>query len=107
MSSLYDKFKVSHHKSLMCNAPANGLAEAFNKILCNLLKKVVSKSKWDWHEKLGEVLWAYRTSYRTPTQSSPYALVCGVVAILPVKIQMLSLHIAIQEGFHGDEIVQL
>jgi len=34
----------------------NGLAEAFSKTLCNLLKKMVLKSKRDWHEKLGEVL---------------------------------------------------
>jgi len=40
----------------MYNAPANGLAEAFNKTFRKLLKKVVFKSKLDWHEKLGEVL---------------------------------------------------
>ena len=40
----------------MYNALAYGLAEAFNKILCNLLKKVVSKSNWDWYDKLQEVL---------------------------------------------------
>jgi len=65
----------------MYNAPANGLAEAFNKTLYNLLEKVVSKSKQDWHEKLGEVLRAYRTSYRTPSQSTPYALVHGVEVV--------------------------
>jgi len=41
MSSLYDKFKFSQHKSSMYNADANGLAEAFNNTLCILLKKVV------------------------------------------------------------------
>jgi len=51
----------------MYNALANGLAEAFNKTFCNLLKKVVAKSKRDWHEKLGEAVWAYRTTYKTPT----------------------------------------
>jgi len=43
----------------MYNAPANGLAETFNKTLYNLLKKVVAKSKRDWHERLREALWAY------------------------------------------------
>ena len=51
----------------MYNAPTNGLVETFNKMLCNLLKKVVAKSKKDWHERMGEALWAYRTTYRTPT----------------------------------------
>jgi len=49
------------------HAPANGLAKAFNKTLCNLLEKVVAKSKWDWHERLEEALWAYRTTYKTTT----------------------------------------
>lgn len=33
-----------------------GLAEAFNKTLCNLLSKVAVKSKRDWHKRLGEAL---------------------------------------------------
>lgn len=40
-----NKFGFKQYDSSMYNAPANGLAEAFNKTLCNLLKKVVSKSK--------------------------------------------------------------
>ena len=40
-------------------------------------------------------------------QSTPYALVYGGDAILPLKIQILSLRIAMQEGFHGDENYQL
>jgi hypothetical protein len=31
----------------MYNAPANGLAEAFNKTLCNILKKMENHSKKD------------------------------------------------------------
>jgi len=73
----------------MSNAPTNGLAEAFNKTLCNLLKKGVSKSKRDRHKKLGEVLWAYWTSYKAPTQSIYYALVYGVEAALALEIQIL------------------
>ncbi|KAL0459066.1 UNVERIFIED_CONTAM: hypothetical protein Slati_0533800 [Sesamum latifolium] len=57
---------------------SGGLAEAFNKTLCSLLKKVVAKSKRDWHERIGEALWAYRTTIRTPTQSTSYALVYRV-----------------------------
>jgi len=46
---------VDKRKSSMYNAPTNGLAEAFNKTLCNLLIKVVAKSKSDWHERLGRL----------------------------------------------------
>ena len=46
-TSLCEKFKFAQHTSLMYHAPTNGLTEAFNKTLCNLLKKVVVKSKRD------------------------------------------------------------
>ncbi|KAL0298748.1 UNVERIFIED_CONTAM: hypothetical protein Sradi_6534600 [Sesamum radiatum] len=91
----------------MYYAAANGLAEAFNKTLCNLLKKVVAKSKRDWHERIGEALWAYMTTVRTPTQATPYALVYGVEAILPLKQQIPSLRIAIQEGLTEEENAQI
>ncbi|KAL0308140.1 UNVERIFIED_CONTAM: hypothetical protein Sangu_2992600 [Sesamum angustifolium] len=66
--------------------------------LCNLRKKVVAKSKRDLHERIGEALWAYRITIRTPTQATPYALVYGVETVLPLEQQIRSLRIAIQEG---------
>ncbi|CAM8999249.1 unnamed protein product [Rhodiola kirilowii] len=103
MTNLCEKFKFKQYKSSMYNTPANGLAEAFNKTLCNLLRKVVGKSKRDWHEKIGEALWAYRTTYKTPTQATLYALVYGVEAVLPLELQIPSMRIAIQEGLSSDE----
>nr|XP_016464104.1 PREDICTED: protein NYNRIN-like [Nicotiana tabacum] len=69
---------------------------AFNKMLYNLLKKVVSKSKRYWHEWMEEALWAYRTTYRTPTQATHYSLVNGVEAVLPLERQIPSLRLVIQ-----------
>ena len=63
MTELYEKFEFKQYNSSMYNAAANGLTEAFNKTLGSLLKKVVSKRKRDWHERIGEALWAYRTTF--------------------------------------------
>ncbi|XP_070036468.1 uncharacterized protein [Nicotiana tomentosiformis] len=93
--------------SSMYNVVANGLAEAFNKTLCNLLKKVVSKSKRDWHDRMEEALWAYRTTHRTPTQATPYSLVYGVETVFPLEHQTHSLHLAIQEGITDEENARL
>jgi len=65
---------------------ANGLAEAFNKTIGKLLKKFVSKSQRDWDDKLGKCLWAYRTTVRTPTKATPFSLVYGCEAVLPLEI---------------------
>ena len=91
----------------MYHALANGLVEAFNKTLCNLLKKVIGRTKRDWHERISEALWAYRTTHRTPTQATPYSLVYGVEAVLPLESQIPSLRMAIQEGLTDEENAKL
>ena len=63
----------------------NGLTEAFNKTLYKLLKKVVSKSNRDWYDRMEEALWAYRMTYRTLTQATPYSLIFGTEAVLPLE----------------------
>ncbi|KAM2783878.1 hypothetical protein COP1_013318 [Malus domestica] len=107
MDELCEKFKFKQHKSSVYNASANGLAEAFNKTLCNLLKKVIGRTKRDWHERISEALWAYRTTHRTRTQATPYSLVYGVEAILPLETQIPSLRMAIQEGLTNEENAKL
>ena len=107
MTEPCEKFEFKQYNSSMYNAPANGLVEAFNKTLGNLLKKVVFKTKQDWHERIEEALWAYRTTFRTPTQATPYSLVYGVEAVLPLERQIPSLRIAIQEGLIGEENAKL
>ncbi|KAH0722547.1 hypothetical protein KY290_005202 [Solanum tuberosum] len=95
MNKICDLFGFKQCKSSMYHAATNGLAEAFNKSLCNLLKKVVSKSKQDWHERMEEASWAYRTTYRTPTQATPYSIAFGVEADLSLERQIPFLRIAI------------
>ncbi|XP_015081282.1 uncharacterized protein LOC107024857 [Solanum pennellii] len=90
MSSLCEKFSFKKHKSSMYNALANGLAEAFNKTLGNLLKKVVARNKRDWHERVGEASWVYRTTFRTATQAMLFSLVYGIEAMLPLEKQIPS-----------------
>ncbi|XP_070020751.1 uncharacterized protein [Nicotiana sylvestris] len=91
----------------MYNAAANGLVEAFNKTLCNLLKKVISKSKRDWHDRMEEALWSYRATHRTPTQATSYVLVYGVEVVLSLERQIPSLRLAIQEGITDEENARL
>ncbi|XP_050945118.1 uncharacterized protein LOC127150659 [Cucumis melo] len=91
----------------MYNTAANGLAEAFSKTLCNHLKKIVSKSKKDWQERISEALWAYRTTHCTPTGVTPYSLVYGVEVVLFLEREISSLRIAGQEGMTTKDNVKL
>ena len=60
----------------------------------------------DWSEKLPFALWAYRTSFRTSTGATPYSLVYGMKAVLPVEIEMGSLRVALEQQILEVEWVQ-
>src|SRR5436189_5251385 len=52
---------------------------------------------------MGECLWAYRTTIRTATKATPFSLVYGCEAVLPLEIQIPSLRIAIASGMTEEE----
>ena len=54
-------------------------------------------------DKLGEALWAYRTTVRTPTGTTTYSLIYGCEAVLPLEIQIPSLCIALATGMTTEE----
>ncbi|KAG9450556.1 hypothetical protein H6P81_010521 [Aristolochia fimbriata] len=63
MDHFCEKFRIQQQTSTAYKPAANGLAKAFNKTLCKILKKTIGANKRSWDEKLGEALWAYRTSF--------------------------------------------
>ena len=89
-----NKFRIQSVSSTVYYPATNSLAEAFNKTIEKLHKKFVSKSQRNWDDKLGECLWAYRTTVRTLTKVTLFSLVYGCKAVLPLEIQIPSLHIA-------------
>ena len=70
----------------------NGAVESANKNLVKILKKMAETHK-DWHDKLPYALWAYKTSVRTSTGATPYSLVYGMEAVLPIEVEIPSLRI--------------
>ncbi|KAG9459165.1 hypothetical protein H6P81_003673 [Aristolochia fimbriata] len=107
MDCFCKKIRIQQRTSSAYNPAANGLAKAFNKTLCKILKKTIGANKKSWDEKLGEVLWPYKTLFRAPTQSTPYSLIYGTEAVLPLEVQLPSLRIAIREGLTTEECAQL
>ncbi|XP_050136221.1 uncharacterized protein LOC126611962 [Malus sylvestris] len=85
---------------------SNGQAEASNKILVNIIKRMVMDSPEKWHEMLENTLWAYRTSKRARTGTTPYALTFGQDAVLPMEINVSSVRIQNQFGLHSAEYIE-
>jgi len=75
-------------------AQANGQAESINKTLIRLIKKKIEEKPRRWHEVLSEALWPHRISQHGATQVTPFELVYGQEAVLPVEIKLQALRIA-------------
>ncbi|KAM2386308.1 hypothetical protein ACFX1X_038800 [Malus domestica] len=83
--------KIQLEQSTPYYPQANGQADASNKVLIGTLEKIIKERPGMWHLKLNEALWAYRTSLRSATGTTPYALTYGHDAMLPVELSINSL----------------
>ena len=65
----------------------NGAVEAANKNVKKINQKMVVTNK-DWHEMLPFALHAYCTAVRTSTGTTPYSLVYGMEAVMPLEVEI-------------------
>jgi hypothetical protein len=56
--------------------------------LIKLIKKKIEENPRRWHKVLSEALWAHRISRYGATKITPFELVYGQEAILPVEVNM-------------------
>jgi hypothetical protein len=74
----------------MAHPKTNGQVEKANGLICNGIKKrlllPLEKAKHAWVDELPSVLWSLRTTLNAATQETPFFLVHGEEAVLPVKI---------------------
>lgn len=91
LNKLITDFGIQFLHSTPYYTQSNGQVEASNKIIISIVKKMLADNAKDWHNELDSTLWAYRTSKRTPTSTTPYALMYGHDAFLPLEINVHSL----------------
>ncbi|GJS29230.1 reverse transcriptase domain-containing protein [Tanacetum coccineum] len=80
-------YGVNHHFSTSYHPQTSGQVENTNKALKRILKKTVKDNPAIWSRKLDDALWAFRTAYKTPTDTPPYKLIYGKNCHLPFEIE--------------------
>ena len=75
--------------------------------MCTALTKVVDNSRTDWEQKLHSVLWAYQTAYKTSIGTTPFNLVYGLDAILPIEYIIPALRVDKQLEWIGHEFLEI
>ncbi|XP_069155733.1 uncharacterized protein [Solanum lycopersicum] len=104
MKEICEQFKIIHRKSTAYRPQMNGAVEAANKNIKKILRKMIDKQR-GWHEILPYALLGYRTTVRTSTGVTPYLLVYGTEAVVPVEVEIPSLRIIQEDELSNAECV--
>ncbi|GJX05565.1 reverse transcriptase domain-containing protein [Tanacetum coccineum] len=81
------RYGVSHRFSTSYHPQTSGQVENTNRALKRILEKIVKDNPAIWSRKLDDALWAFRTTYKTPTGTTPYKLIYGKNCHLPFEIE--------------------
>lgn len=77
---------VDHRISSAYHPQTNGQDERFNQTLQRSLRKLVNEDQTDWDKYIDPVLFAYRTSRQDSSKYTPFYLMYGRQATLPIDI---------------------
>ena len=85
----------------------NGQAKVTIRTLKAALMTKLEDLKGNWVEYLPEVLWAYRTTQKSITWETLFALAFGTEAVAPVEVGIKSPSIELASVEHYDEALRL
>ena len=98
---------IKNYYSSPAHPQSNGQAEVTIRTLKVALKTKLEDLKGKWVEYLPEVLWAYRTTCKSATQETPFALAFSTKAVDPVEVGLKSPRIELANIEHNEEVLHL
>ncbi|GJY23612.1 reverse transcriptase domain-containing protein [Tanacetum coccineum] len=87
MEKTMKRYGVNHRFSTSYHPQTSGQVENTNRALKRILEKTVKDNPAIWSRKLDDALQAFRTAYKTPTDTTPYKLIYGNNFHLPFEIE--------------------
>nr|GEV79979.1 reverse transcriptase domain-containing protein [Tanacetum cinerariifolium] len=86
-AKVMSKYGVTHRLSTAYHPQTSGQVEVTNRGLKRILERTVRENHASWTDKLNNVLWAFRTTFKTPIGCTPYRLVYGKSCHLPLELE--------------------
>ena len=84
----YEELGIRNHYSSPSHLQANGQAKVADQSLLKIIKTWLERAKGVWSNELPGVLWAYRTTMRTPTGETPFKLAYVSEAVIPAEVHI-------------------
>ncbi|MCO5589396.1 hypothetical protein L7F22_043363 [Adiantum nelumboides] len=103
---LTEIFSIKHRKSTPYYLRCNGQTESSNKTIKTILTKIVQNEPYNSDEQLQTALWAYRTAYKVTTGMTPFRMVYGIEAVVPLEFAVPSLRMAKQYNMGFNTILK-
>ena len=88
LNNFCQKYSIILTHSTPYYPQGNGLAEASNKSLVRIIKKMMSENKRIWDSQLIYALWADRVSTKKSIGTSPFQLVYGIDVVTPLQLAL-------------------
>ena len=105
--SFCSSLKIKNKYSSPGHPQANRQTKVTNRTLLKIIKARLVGEKEAWSEELPSVLWAYRTTTRTPTEEKPFNLTYGIEAVIPVEIGLTNLRKEFFDEYNNDDQLKL
>ncbi|KAL3685682.1 hypothetical protein R1sor_003704 [Riccia sorocarpa] len=106
IEELTTHYQVKHRFSTPYYPQCNGQAESTNKILIVALRKLMERHPVNWDASVPSALWAMRTAYKATTNHTPFHMVYGVEALVPMEFIVPTLRIATEYNLNPEEMLQ-
>ena len=72
-----------------------------------IIKTCLEGANGVWPDELPGVLWAYRTTLRTPTGENPFKLAYGSEVVIPTKVHMANHRVTMYQDKNNEEQLRL